>query len=94
MCRLTKGNSRGNFFNGSFGEGCDIVVQETWLPLLTAIRRSHDTVQNTGGLLEPNVKEDIITRHSQMQGATVNVWPHATGEQITNNGRYLGDLAG
>jgi hypothetical protein len=74
----TEGTSWGYFFNGSFGEGCDLEVGDEVTFTDGETTRTH-TVQNLA-ITKANHEDDTIKGVAD-PGAEVYVWPHATGEQ-------------
>lgn len=77
-CEVIK-QSWGGFFNGSFGEGCDIEIGNTVIFSNGEIIRTH-TVRN---LAINKVDMDNNTVFGTADGeAVIYVWPHATGEHI------------
>jgi len=68
-----------SFFNGSFGEGCDIVTGDTVTFTDGVTIRTH-TVRN---LTVSDVdKEANTVAGTADAGEVVYVWPHATGQQL------------
>ena len=84
--------SPGNFFNGGFGEGCnietgDVVTFTDGDTTLTHI------VKNLG-VAEVNAEEDTVSGTAN-SGVVVIVWPHETGQQIqvtAENGNWQVDF--
>jgi len=66
------------FFNGSFGEGCDLEIGDTVTFTYGQTIRTH-TVQNLT-VTKANQEDDTIKGMAD-PGTEVYVWPHATGEQ-------------
>jgi hypothetical protein len=75
----TEGTSWDYFFNGSFGEGCDLEIGDTVTFTDGETIRTH-TVQNLT-VTKANHDDDTIKGIAD-PGAEVYVWPHATGEQL------------
>lgn len=77
-CETTK-ESWDNFFNGSFGEGCDLMIGDTVTFTDGFTTRTH-TVRNLS-ITGVNQDTEIVYGVAD-EGATVYVWPHATGQQL------------
>jgi hypothetical protein len=77
-CKVRK-TSWGSFFNGSFGEGCDVVPGDTVTFKSGMTTRIH-VVQDLA-ITAVDAAADTITGTADA-GAIVNVWPHATGQQL------------
>ena len=93
-CMVTKA-SWGGFFNGSFGEGCDVVIDDIVTFTDGDTTRTH-TVQS---LAITSVDEMANTVAGIADAyAEVHVWPHATGEQVLaiadGAGAWLADFTG
>jgi hypothetical protein len=76
-CETTK-ESWDGFFNGNFGESCDLEIGDTVTFTDGETIRTH-TVQNLT-VTKANHEDDTIKGIAD-SGAEVYVWPHATGEQ-------------
>lgn len=76
-CSLER-ESWGGFFNGNFGEGCDLVVGDEVTFTDGETTRTH-TVQNLA-ITKVNQEDDTI-KGVASAGAEVHVWPHATGQE-------------
>lgn len=76
-CTTTK-ESWGNFFNGSFGVGCNVAVDDIVTFTDGTTTRTH-TVRKLA-VTEVDKGTDIIRGIADAE-AEVYVWPHATGEQ-------------
>lgn len=76
-CTTSK-ESWGYFFNGSFGEGCDVVVGDEVTFTYGDIVRTH-TVRNLA-IAKVNQEDDLV-KGTADAGAEVHVWPHATGQE-------------
>ncbi len=87
--------SWGGFFNGGFGEGCDLVIGDTVTFSDGGATRVH-VVQNLA-VTGMDVDANTVFGTADAE-ATVNVWPHATGEQVStiagSDGGWLVDLNG
>jgi hypothetical protein len=71
--------SPGSFFNGSFGEGCDVVGGDAVTFTDGETTRTH-TVRNLA-VTEVDAAEDTVGGTAD-EGEKVYVWPHATGQQL------------
>ncbi len=69
----TAQQSPGFFFNGSFGEGCDLVIGDTVTFTDGVTTRTH-TVRNLS-VSDANAETDTVLGGAD-PGATVRVWPH------------------
>ncbi len=79
------------FFNGNFGEGCDVEVGDMVTFTDGTTTREH-TVQN---LAVTNViHEDDTIKGIADPGAEVYVWPHATGQELLANAKTMGQPMG
>ena len=77
-CEATR-QSWGGFFNGNFGEGCDVEVGDTVTFTDGATTRTH-VVRN---LTVTSVDEtDDTVAGTADEGEVVYVWPHETGQQL------------
>jgi hypothetical protein len=74
----TEKESWGYFFNGNFGEGCDLAVGDVVTFTDEETLRTH-TVQNLA-ITKVNQEDDTIKGFASA-GAEVYVWPHATGQE-------------
>lgn len=83
----TMKESWGYFFNGSFGEGCDLEIGDTVTFTDGRTIQTH-TVQNLT-VTKANRDEDTIKGIAD-PGAEVYVWPHATGEQLMATAKTRG----
>jgi hypothetical protein len=89
-CTTVK-ESWGYFFNGNFGEGCDIETGDVVTFTDGETIRTH-TVQN---LMVTKVNQDDDTvKGIADPGAEVYVWPHATGEQLKTIAKTQGMAKG
>jgi hypothetical protein len=89
-CSLER-ESWGGFFNGNFGEGCDIETSDVVTFTDGETTRTH-TVQN---LMVTKVNQDDDTvKGIADPGAEVYVWPHATGEQLKTIAKTQGMAKG
>ncbi len=77
-CATSK-QSPGNFFNGGFPQGCDIVVGDTVTFTDSVTPRTH-TVRNLAVTAVDKVANTVSGTAGE--GETVYVWPHATGQQL------------
>jgi hypothetical protein len=93
-CTTTK-ESSGFFFNGSFGEGCDVVVGDVVTFADGETIRTH-TVRNLT-ITAVDKEADTVAGTADV-GDTVYVWPHATGQQLQvmadETGAWLVDFTG
>jgi hypothetical protein len=89
-CATAK-ESWGYFFNGSFGEGCDVVVGDEVTFTYGDIVRTH-TVQNLS-VTKVNQEDDTVKGIAD-PGVEVYVWPHATGEQLVVTAKTKGAAKG
>ncbi|HEX2990940.1 MAG TPA: hypothetical protein VHO49_09695 [Anaerolineales bacterium] len=71
--------SPGSFFNGPFGEGCDVVIGDTVTFTDGATVRTH-TVRNLT-VISVDREANTVTGTAD-EGQAVYVWPHATGQQM------------
>ena len=77
-CATSK-QSSGNFFNGGFPAGCDIVVGDTVTFTDGDTVRTH-TVRNLA-ITDVNKEANTVDGTADV-GEIVYVWPHATGQQL------------
>lgn len=93
-CDTTK-ESWGYFFNGNFGEGCDIVFGDEVTFTDGDTVRTH-TVRNLS-VTKVDPDDDIVKGVADA-GAEVYVWPHATGQEqlvtTNSNGKWNVDFTG
>ena len=89
-CETVK-ESWGYFFNGSFGEGCDVEIGDTVTFTDGKTIRTH-TIQNLA-VTKANHDDDTIKGIAD-PGAEVYVWPHATGEQKLATAKTKGAAKG
>jgi CSLREA domain-containing protein len=85
-CEVTK-ESWGGFFNGNFGEGCNIEVGDAVTFTDGATPRTH-IVRNLA-ITSVDQTEDTVAGTAD-PGTVVNVWPHETGEQVAVTGDVNG----
>lgn len=79
------------FFNGSFGEGCDLEIGDMVTFKYGETIRTH-TVQNLT-VTKANHDDDTIKGIAD-PGAEVHVWPHATGEEQLAIAKVIGAAEG
>ena len=75
----TQVESWGSFFNGPFGEGCDLAIGDTVTFTDVGTLRIH-TVQNLAVTAAHEVENTVIGTADAF--SKIYVWPHATGQQL------------
>lgn len=82
------------FFNGSFGDGCDITVGDEVTFTSGETVKSH-LVQNLS-VANVKVMADTVSGRAD-KGALVHVWPHETGQEVevtaSRTGHWMADFS-
>jgi hypothetical protein len=93
-CEVTR-ESWGGFFNGNFGEGCDVQIGDT-VTFTDGISTRTHTVRNLD-VTSVDEAEDTVAGTADT-GETIYVWQHEPGEQVAvtadDDGQWLADLTG
>jgi len=76
-CTVTK-ESWDGFFNGNFGEGCNVEIGDT-VTFTDGVTPLTHTVQNLA-ITKVNYEDDMVKGVADA-GTEIYVWPHATGQQ-------------
>ncbi|OGN92690.1 MAG: hypothetical protein A2Z71_02800 [Chloroflexi bacterium RBG_13_50_21] len=72
-------DSWGGFFNGGFPEGCDVVIGDT-VRMKDGTTTQEHTVRNLAITVVDEIEDTVAGTADE--GAVINVWPHATSQQL------------